>query len=72
MAHIGGIARADRICLYCFTQLNRFVVEDEYYVFSICFKFNDMREYLHTCTWYRSAGDSKNQFFDILNTSNPV
>ena len=53
-----GIARADRICLHCFNQLNRLVVEDEYLVFFICSKFIGIREeYLHT--WYR-YGDSKN------------
>ena len=65
-----GIARVDRICLFCFNNLSRIVVEDEYHVFFICAKFNNLRdEYLHT--WYRS-GDSKNHFHNVISTSNPV
>ena len=30
-----GIDRADRICIYCFNQLNSYIVEDEYHVFFI-------------------------------------
>lgn len=65
-----GIARANRICLYCFNQLKKLVIEDEYHVFFICPNFDGIRdEYLHT--WYRS-GDSKNHFYNILCTCNPV
>ena len=65
-----GIARVDRICLFCFNNLNKIVVEDEYHVCFICAKFNNLRdEYLHT--WYRS-GDNKNHFHNVISTSNPV
>ena len=35
-----GIARADRVCLYCFNNHKFLVVEDEYHVFFKCEKFD--------------------------------
>ena len=48
------IGRLDRICLYCFNHWDRLVVEDEYHVFFICAKYNNVREeYLYS--WYQSG-----------------
>ena len=64
------IGRLDRICLYCLNHWDRLVVEDEYHVFFICAKYNNVREeYLYS--WYQS-GDSKNHFYNILSTSDHI
>ena len=65
-----GIDRADRICIYCFNQLNSYIVEDEYHVFFICSKYKPIRdEFLHT--WYQS-GDSINDFYNLVNTNSTI
>ena len=62
--------RLDRICLYCFNHWDRLVVEDEYHVFFICAKYNNIREeYLYS--WYQSS-ESKNHFYNILSTSDHI
>ena len=65
-----GIDRADRICIYCFNQLNSYIVEDEYHVFFICSKYKSIQdEFLHT--WYQS-GDSINDFYNLVNTNSTL
>ena len=64
-----NINRADRICTFYYNHSNSMHVEDEFHVFFICPKFDELRENFLS-PWYRQ-GDSRPVFFRLMKETNP-
>ena len=59
-----GVDREFRTCLFCFTNSDILEIEDEYHVFFICSRFNELRQTL-LFSWY-SGNTNIADFYNIL------
>jgi len=65
-----GIDRCDRNCTHCSEKFQIQATDDEFHVFFVCHKFNDVRaQYL--LNWYKGR-NSRQDFHNLLVNQNPI
>ena len=65
-----NIPRNERICLYCFNLFHIRQIEEEFHVFFICSKFDNLRQQ-HLLSWFKGCKNQYN-FCNLMKTKSQI